>query len=161
MLTRLSDGETGAEDGLQHLDGCATALSAAHSQTSQINEVVEVINDISVQTNLLAFNAAIEAARAGEHGVGFSIVADEVRKLAEKNASAAQDIMRLVEAASSELQKGTQANNTTRDGLTQIKTTLQAASASASGAESHLGEHQEAQRMIRQIITDLSSAKQS
>ena len=156
VLTRISGGESGADDGLQQLDGCATALSAAHSQTSQINEVVEVINDISVQTNLLAFNAAIEAARAGEHGVGFSIVADEVRKLAEKNASAAQEIMRLVEAASSELQKGTEANNTTRDGLTQIRSTLQSASASASIVESRLGDHQEAQRLIGQIVTNLS-----
>jgi len=65
--------------------------------TQQISRVVSLINQIAMQTNLLAINAGIEAARAGEEGQGFAVVAEEVGELAARSASATKEIEQIVE----------------------------------------------------------------
>ncbi|ARV62408.1 chemotaxis protein [Nostocales cyanobacterium HT-58-2] len=65
--------------------------------SQQISRVVALINQISMQTNLLAINAGIEAARAGEEGQGFAVVAEEVGELAARSAAATKEIEQIVE----------------------------------------------------------------
>ncbi len=70
--------------------------------SQEIGAIVELINDISEQTNILALNAAIQAASAGEAGRGFAVVADEVQRLAERASGATKRIETLVQTIQSD-----------------------------------------------------------
>ncbi|HEX3023131.1 MAG TPA: methyl-accepting chemotaxis protein [Lachnospiraceae bacterium] len=73
-----------------------TEIDNLAEKSMLIHSIVNIINDISNQTNLLSLNASIEAARAGAAGRGFAVVADEIRNLSEQIKLQIEDIKRII-----------------------------------------------------------------
>ena len=98
----------------------SSAMQDIQQASTQIADIVGLIDEIAFQTNLLALNAAVEAAHAGEHGRGFAVVADEVRNLAQRSARAAKEIKTLISDSVDKVQAGTQLVNESGRALTGI-----------------------------------------
>ena len=72
-------------------------VNETNKAIASINEAVELISDITSQTNLLSLNASIEAARAGQAGRGFAVVASEIKQLADQSSQGADSIKNMVD----------------------------------------------------------------
>jgi methyl-accepting chemotaxis protein len=66
-------------------------------KSQQIGGILEIINELSEQTNILAINATIEASGAGDAGKRFAVIADEIRKLADRVGGSTKEIRALIE----------------------------------------------------------------
>lgn len=85
--------------------------------SQEIGEIVELISDITEQTNVLALNAAIQAASAGDAGRGFSVVAEEVQRLAERSGEATKQIATIVKTIQADTQNAVSAMEQTTQGV--------------------------------------------
>ncbi len=74
-------------------------------KSKRIHSIINIINEISNQTNLLSLNASIEAARAGDVGRGFAVVASEIRNLSEQIKNQINDINDIVDDIQSSTKK--------------------------------------------------------
>ncbi len=83
----------------------AKKIKRLGESTQQISQVVSLIDEIALKTNLLAINASVEAARAGELGQGFTAVAEQVGALAEQSADATKEISQLIQGIQRETQE--------------------------------------------------------
>jgi methyl-accepting chemotaxis protein len=130
-------------------------MSIINKSTTEISDIVGVIDSIAFQTNLLALNAAVEAARAGEQGKGFAVVASEVRALAQRSSSAAKDIKNLISTSVNQITEGNKLANESGltikklvDSVQQVSTIMK--EIAAASKEQYIG-IQEVGRAINQL----------
>ncbi|WP_282936415.1 methyl-accepting chemotaxis protein [Paenibacillus sp. RC67] len=78
LIGKTNETETMTRDMVEKVDNLKES-------TRSIRKILDVLNNLTKQTNILSLNATIEAARAGAAGKGFMVVADEIRKLADQS----------------------------------------------------------------------------
>ena len=102
------EAKTAAGNGAKGMDEIAQAMAEIREGSDRVSDIIQVIEDITHQTKMLATNAAIEAARAGDQGKGFAVVADEVSKLAESSKTSAKQISDLIRDSARKAHTGTE-----------------------------------------------------
>lgn len=116
---------------VENIDGLMQSIQQSLKEIDKTDGVVKVLNNISMQTKLLGFNASIEAARAGQHGAGFAIIAQEIRELtasSEKEFDNIESIVGVIKqdilAINNEMQKTSDNVQDTYQSLNTAKTII-------------------------------------
>ena len=110
-LTAAEKGTLAVEDSIKGMNQIRNQIQETSKRikrlgesSQEIGEIVELISDITEQTNVLALNAAIQAASAGDAGRGFTVVAEEVQRLAERSGEATKQIAAIVKTIQTDTQ---------------------------------------------------------
>jgi methyl-accepting chemotaxis protein PixJ len=129
----------------------AKKIKRLGESSQKISQVVSLIEEIALKTNLLAINASVEAGRAGEQGQGFTVVAEQVGALAEQSATATKEIAKIVAAIQSETQEVAQAMEL---GTSQVVDTTRL----VESTKKRLGQVLERSRSINDLMKTISQS---
>ncbi|MFL0267054.1 methyl-accepting chemotaxis protein [Candidatus Clostridium radicumherbarum] len=99
-------------------------IKSLEEASNSIENILKSISSIAEQTNLLALNAAIEAARAGENGKGFAVVSEEVRKLAEQASYSTDEIQKIVDNLTKDIENISLETNSSVPLINRVKLSL-------------------------------------
>lgn len=150
-------------------------VARLNEKLAQIENVLEIINDITEQTNLLALNASIEAARAGDAGKGFAVVADEVRKLAEATVESTKRVAAIIDEVNREANEAVKIAQATNDAVHEsaalvlkagasfadIRRSIDDIAAQLETITSYIHDNEDESRLISDKMNELTSSSKS
>ena len=143
----------GMNDIREQIQETSKRIKRLGESSQEIGEIVQLISDITEQTNVLALNAAIQAASAGEAGRGFTVVAEEVQRLAERSAEATKHISAIVKSIQRDTQDAVEAMERSTQGVVQGTKT-------ADEADQALREIGQVSNRLAELIGSISTATQ-
>ncbi|MCP4399359.1 MAG: hypothetical protein GY801_18910 [bacterium] len=86
----------GMQDLKNVMGNTAQIIQEVNSWGGRVSSILDIVDDITEQTSLLALNASIISAQAGTRGRGFAVVADEIKSLAIRTKTSTKEIATLV-----------------------------------------------------------------
>jgi len=143
----------GMNDIREQIQETSKRIKRLGESSQEIGEIVQLISDITEQTNVLALNAAIQAASAGEAGRGFTVVAEEVQRLAERSAEATKHISAIVKSIQRDTQDAVEAMERSTAGVVQGTKT-------ADEADQALREISQVSNRLAELIGSISNSTQ-
>ncbi len=149
-----------ALEGVGRVEKTAQAMVEMSDASQKIVEMMELINEITFQTNLLSINAAVEAARAGEQGRGFAVVANEIRDLAKRSGAASKNIQALVREIMDKVTSSEKWVDELKNGLAGIVNTSQQVSDALGEVSQGTEESSRGIEQINQRTQDLSDVNE-
>ena len=135
----------------ERVQEAARAIKRLGESSQEIGNIVQIINDISDRTSILALNASIQAAMAGDAGRGFAVVADEVQRLAEQSTNSTNQIETLVKTIQGEINE---AGLRMDDSIQQVVHGTKL----ADGAHNKLEEIEEVSAQLADLVQAISKA---
>ncbi|WP_169577827.1 methyl-accepting chemotaxis protein [Saccharibacillus kuerlensis] len=153
-----------------------TRVDALKESTASVMKVLDVMQNITKQTNILSLNATIEAARAGAAGMGFMVVAGEIRQLASRSRDSINMVGEITDNIQSEMDETVRTLSAVypmfQDQVQSVKQTsgifdsvqeqMELFSGKLDGVTASIGELGQAQTKMSEAMTSVSAvAEQS
>ncbi|CAH2032052.1 methyl-accepting chemotaxis protein [Trichlorobacter ammonificans] len=129
VLHDAEQGNASVESTISGIDQIRTASRTVQQaieklsvHAASIGTILQVIDEVTEQTKLLALNASIIAAQAGEHGKGFGVVAHEIKELARRTTASTRQIAEIVNGVTEETERAVVAINLSEQAVTEGET---------------------------------------